>query len=135
MAGNSAYTEWYQNQYLKRFPKPPRKENKWTQQDLIDGFTMEKQTEYEMEYSFTLDSFVDFMMIQSNVNSKVESGEVPEEEAAWQALQKKRSSLLREPDDQKRKEKAVRFLSGHGFSAGAAFAVWERFQQEENENL
>ena len=28
-----------------------------------------------MEYSFTLDAFVDFMMIQSNVNSKIESGE------------------------------------------------------------
>ena len=78
MAGNSDYTAWYQNEYLKRFPKPPRKENKWTQQDLIDGFTMEKQTEYEMEYRFSLDNFVDFMLIQSNVNSKIEAGEVSE---------------------------------------------------------
>ena len=56
--------------------------------------------------------------------------EVPEEEAAWQALQKKRAALLRESDEQKRKEKAVRYLSGHGFSASAAFAVWERFCSE-----
>ena len=56
--------------------------------------------------------------------------EVPEEEAAWQALQKKRAALLRESDPQKRKEKAVRYLSGHGFSASAAFAVWERFCAE-----
>lgn len=56
--------------------------------------------------------------------------EVPEEEAAWQALQKKRAALLREADPQKRKEKAVRYLSGHGFSASAAFAVWERFCSE-----
>ena len=81
MVGNCDYTVWYQNEYLKRFSKPPRKENKWTQQDLIDGFVMEKQTEYDMEYSFGLDAFVDFMMIQSNVNSKVESGEVPEADA------------------------------------------------------
>ena len=53
--------------------------------------------------------------------------EVPEEEAAWQALQKKRAALLRESDLQKRKEKAVRYLAGHGFSASAAFTVWERF--------
>ncbi len=81
MEENSDYTTWYQNEYLKRFPKPPRKENKWTQDDLIDGFIMEKQTEYEMTYGFTLDDFVDFMMIQSNVNAKVESGEISEEYA------------------------------------------------------
>lgn len=81
MAGSSEYTDWYRNEYLKRFPKPHRKENKWTQEDLIEGFTMEKQTEYDMEYGFGLDAFVDFMMIQSNVNSKVESGEIPEAEA------------------------------------------------------
>lgn len=75
MVENNEYTVWYQNEYLERFPKPPRKENKWTEQDLVDGFIMEKQTEYEMNYSFNIDNYVDFMMIQSNVNSKIESGE------------------------------------------------------------
>ena len=56
--------------------------------------------------------------------------DLPEEEAAWQALQKKRITLLREPDEQKRKEKAVRYLAGRGFSASAAFSVWERFRKE-----
>lgn len=81
MAGNSDYTKWYQEEYLARFPKPPRKENVWTQQDLIEGYVMEKQTKYDMEYDFTLDNFVDFMMIQSNVNSRVESGEISETDA------------------------------------------------------
>lgn len=81
MAGNADYTTWYQEEYLTRFPKPPRKENTWTQEDLIDGFTMEKQTKYDMEYEFGLDDFVDFMMIQSNVNSKVESGDIAEADA------------------------------------------------------
>lgn len=74
MVGNDDYTGWYRDEYLSRFPKPPRKENKWTQADLIDGFLMEKQTEYDMEYAFTLDKFVDFMLIQSNVNAQIESG-------------------------------------------------------------
>ena len=54
----------------------------------------------------------------------------PEEEAAWQALQKKSAALLREKDQQKRKEKAIRYLAGHGFSASAAFSAWERFQDQ-----
>lgn len=81
MVGSDDYTTWYREEYLKKFPKPPRKENKWTQDDLLPGFNMEKQTEYDMEYVFSLDAFVDFMMIQSNVNSKVESGEISESDA------------------------------------------------------
>ncbi|WP_034446691.1 class I SAM-dependent methyltransferase [Butyrivibrio sp. AE2032] len=81
MAGNEAYTRWYQDEYLKRFPKPPRKENKWTQDDLPEGFIMEKQTDYDMEYSFKLDAFVDFMLIQSNVNAQIESGSISAEQA------------------------------------------------------
>ena len=76
MVGNDDYNRWYRDEYLIRFPKPPRKESKWNQSDLVDGFVMEKQTEYDMEYSFTLDKFVDFMMIQSNVNAQIESGRV-----------------------------------------------------------
>ncbi len=76
MVDNEDYTGWYRNEYLKRFPKPPRKENKWTQDDLPDGFIMEKQTEYDMIYPFELDRFVDFMLIQSNVNAQIESGSI-----------------------------------------------------------
>ncbi len=81
MTGSDAYTTWYQNEYLKRFPKPFRKENKWAQADLPDGFTMEKQTEYDMEYEFELGSFVDFMLIQSNVNAQIEGGSITADEA------------------------------------------------------
>ena len=81
MAGSDAYTTWYRDEYLKRFPKPFRKENKWTQADLPDGFTMEKQTEYDMEYAFDLESFVEFMLIQSNVNAQIEGGSTTADEA------------------------------------------------------
>ncbi len=81
MVGSKAYTTWYQDEYLKRFPKPFRKENKWTQADLPDGFIMEKQTDYDIEYEFGLESFVDFMLIQSNVNAQIESGSLTADEA------------------------------------------------------
>ncbi len=35
---------------------------------------MEKQIEYDMVYSFDLEQFVDFMLIQSNINAQVEKG-------------------------------------------------------------
>lgn len=81
MSGNAEYTEWYQKQYLKKFPRPPRNEDIWKQEDLSHGFVMEKQISYEMEYDFALDDFIEFMMIQSNVNAKIENGELTEENA------------------------------------------------------
>ena len=35
---------------------------------------MDKQIDYDMVYSFDLEQFVDFMLIQSNVNAQVENG-------------------------------------------------------------
>lgn len=84
MKDNAEYTEWYQSHYLKRYPKPPRKENVWTQGDLTEDFLLGKQITYEMEYEFFPDDFIDFMMIQSNVNARIESGEQTEEEVrSW----------------------------------------------------
>ncbi len=73
MKGNEAYSLWWHDIYLKEFPKPYRNEHVWTEEDVEPyGFSMLRQEEYEMEYEFSLDSFLDFMMIQSNVNVKVE---------------------------------------------------------------
>lgn len=76
----SEYKDWYNNQYLVKFPKPPRNEIIWNQNDLLDGFRLEKQTVYEMQYDFSLHSFIDFMLIQSNVNAKIESGEMQQKD-------------------------------------------------------
>ncbi len=84
MDNEPAYTEWYQEKYLKKFPKPYRKEYVWEQNDLTDAFIMENKVSYELTYEFTLDEFIDFMMIQSNVNEKIESGILSVEEArSW----------------------------------------------------
>ena len=84
MQGNDSYTNWYQNEYLKRFPKPPRNEMIWKQEELPDDFQIKNQITYELAYDFSMEQFIDFMMIQSNVNIKLESGAVNEEnERDW----------------------------------------------------
>lgn len=81
MQGNDSYTNWYQNEYLKRFPKPPRNETIWKQEELPYDFQIKNQITYELTYDFSMEQFIDFMMIQSNVNIKLESGAVNEENA------------------------------------------------------
>ena len=80
MQGSEKYTDWYQNEYLKKFPKPPRNEDIWTQEDLTEDFRMGKQIVYDMPYKFIFEDFVEFIMIQSNVNAKIESGSMTESE-------------------------------------------------------
>ena len=73
MQGNQPYTDWWHNQYLKEFPRPYRNESVWRNEDVAPyGFRMLKQRNLEMVYSFDLASFIGFMMIQSNVNAKIE---------------------------------------------------------------
>lgn len=80
MVEYETYTEWYQKEYLLNFPKPLRKEDTWNQQDLGEDFVMKKQVTHQMSYEFDLKSFVDFMMIQSNVNAQIEEGKKTESE-------------------------------------------------------
>lgn len=63
MVDGPEYTNWYNEEYLKRFPKPPRNEDVWTDKDLIDGFRILKQTGLEFAFSFSKEAFVDFMML------------------------------------------------------------------------
>lgn len=80
MLENDAYTEWYQKSYLDNFPKPPRKEDTWRQEDMPEGFIIKKQVLYQMQHEFDMDSFIRFMMIQSNVNTQIQSGHKTEAE-------------------------------------------------------
>lgn len=73
MKGNESYTGWWHEAYLKEFPRPFRNESVWTDEDVRKyGFLMLGQERYEMEYEFARDSFLRFMMLQSNVNAKIE---------------------------------------------------------------
>lgn len=85
MIGNPAYTEWWYEQYLKEFPRPYRNESVWKTEDVIPyGFIMKEQAALNMEYYFDMESFIDFMMIQSNVNTKIDKeGRKEEEVQRW----------------------------------------------------
>ncbi|HKM34497.1 MAG TPA: class I SAM-dependent methyltransferase [Lachnospiraceae bacterium] len=85
MRNNDAFSSWWHNTYLKEFPKPFRNESVWTDKDVEQyGFSMIKQIHLEMEYEFDLESFIEFMLIQSNVNDKVEGeGRSIEEVHKW----------------------------------------------------
>ncbi len=76
MEGNPAFTVWWNREYLPRFPKPWRKEYVWGESQACRDYTVVKQHSYRLFHTFDLEAFVRFMMIQSNVNAKIESGEM-----------------------------------------------------------
>lgn len=81
MKENAQYTDWYDQEYLKKFPKPPRNEKVWTNEMVRPyGFEMQKQNTLQLEYTFNMESFIKFMMVQSNVSAKIENERQNEKE-------------------------------------------------------
>lgn len=73
MIGISAYNEWWNKQYLKLFPRPTRKENVWKSEDVESyNFKLLNQVNYTRTYDMDKNTFVRFMLTQSNVIAKVE---------------------------------------------------------------
>ncbi len=72
MEGKDGFTEWYQKQYLTSFPKPPRKENIWTDEDVRPHFKIFLQENYKTSYPMDKEQFIRFMLLQSNVTAQVE---------------------------------------------------------------
>lgn len=85
MKESAAYTDWWHNSYLNRFPKPQRKEDTWTKETVAPyGFELKNQKTYFLEYSFDKDAFIRFMMLQSNVNEQIdEKGKSEDEVRTW----------------------------------------------------
>ena len=80
MKDNETYTGWYHGRYLPDFPRPLRNEGIWGQEDIGNDFVMKKQVQYQMEYEFTLDAFINYIMVQSNVNVQIDQGIKTEKE-------------------------------------------------------
>ena len=94
MLENPAYTDWWHDQYLMEFPRPYRNESIWKNEDTAPyGFCMLHQLDLKMEHPFDLPSFIEFMMIQSNVNAKIENGERKEQDV-YQWFQKTLSPIF-----------------------------------------
>lgn len=85
MEETGSYTDWWHNQYLVKFPRPARKDNRWTAEEVaVYSFIMEKQNIFTLQYEFDKDAFIKFMLIQSNVNAKIEGeGQDIEEIRTW----------------------------------------------------
>ena len=74
MRENVAYTAWYQEQYLSRYPKPPRDETPLTQPECERyGFHFSQET-YTNEFAWSKDEYIEYMLTLSNVIVAVDMG-------------------------------------------------------------
>jgi SAM-dependent methyltransferase len=75
MRENTAYERWYQDEYLQRYPKPPRDETPVSQAECdLYGFHFSKAEDYTNEITWSLDEYIDFLVTQSNVIVAVDTG-------------------------------------------------------------
>lgn len=81
MKDNDKYTKWWKEEYLTHFPKPPRKEEKWTE-EMVQPYALHivAQEDYTLECEMDKEQFIRFMLLQSNVIAQVEKGKMDIEE-------------------------------------------------------
>jgi ubiquinone/menaquinone biosynthesis C-methylase UbiE len=79
MEKEKKFKTWYINEYLKRYPKPPRDESQITSKEAMSYGLEFDSEDYNGEAKFTLDSYIKYMFTQSNIttaiNNKVETSE------------------------------------------------------------
>ena len=74
MRENAAYTQWYQEQFLSRYPKPPRDETPLTPSECEGyGFHFSKE-EFTNELTWSREEYIEYMLTQSNVIVAVDMG-------------------------------------------------------------
>jgi SAM-dependent methyltransferase len=69
-----AYTQWYQEQYVFRYPKPPRDETPLTPVEAEQHGFHVVQEDYTNALSMSTEQYVEFMLTQSNVIAAVDMG-------------------------------------------------------------
>ncbi len=81
MEGNSGYTDWWQTQYLNRFPKQTSEHfcngRGWSEERAkAMGFAADRSASFVLRHSFDREGLVRFLLLQSNVNAWIaETGE------------------------------------------------------------
>ena len=85
VSGSHRYQEWHREEYLVRYPAPPRAEVKFTTENAERyGFRLLGEELHRHTVSFSPESLVDYLVTQSNVIAAVEGGvEDIEEARAW----------------------------------------------------
>jgi SAM-dependent methyltransferase len=75
MPGCSGYAQWYNKQFLARFPKPPRDETPVTASEAdIHGLWLRHTEEYTNTFQWTHRQFINFILTQSNIIAAVDMG-------------------------------------------------------------
>jgi len=85
MTSNPKYQPWFREIFLARYPTPPRNGPSFLPEDMEeDGFSMICHDVIENAVSFTLTTFVDFLLTLTNVIAAVEGGlEEVKESRKW----------------------------------------------------
>ena len=108
MEENPSYTKWWKEWYLPHFPRPYRDEHQWNQEDVGKyHFRICFQDRITLKHPFSLDDFVEFMLIQSNVNARIEKEGLKPEEV--------REAFMRSLDRVFGKEKRVLIFQGYSW--------------------
>ena len=74
MRESDAYTQWYQEQFLSRYPKPPRDETPLTPSE-CEGYGFHfSEEEYTNELAWSRDEYIEYILTQSNIIVAVDMG-------------------------------------------------------------
>jgi SAM-dependent methyltransferase len=75
MIGNENFETWNRDQYLVRYPTPPRNNQPLTDADVLAyGFVPSGFDKFDHEVEFTPEQLVNYLLTQTNVISAVEMG-------------------------------------------------------------
>jgi SAM-dependent methyltransferase len=75
MNGNESYGKWHREQYLTRYPAPPRNRRTLAESEASAyGFEPSGSEQFFHEVEFTPDQLVSYLLTQTNVISAVEAG-------------------------------------------------------------
>jgi ubiquinone/menaquinone biosynthesis C-methylase UbiE len=72
---NAGFQTWYREDYLRKYPPPPRTWPAFTAEDSEnEDFRLMGQEYYQNSINFSVETFVDYLVTQSNVIAQVEYG-------------------------------------------------------------
>ena len=75
MKGNENFANWYQNNYIKKFPSPPRNNNyDWSGYNLAcKGFRLLKEDKFKNELLLNKSQLIKYFITQTNIIAAVEN--------------------------------------------------------------
>lgn len=75
---DARFQDWHREEYLKRYPDPPRPKITFTTENTIPyGFHLYKAELLDNTINFSLAGLIDYLVSQSNIIAAVESGREP----------------------------------------------------------